>query len=259
VPEVLLQLREIFDYRRMPFGESVQEHAELESWSDKETNSLVESHFPDLDADIVKNQALQVRLWLRSNQGKYTEQVSVLDDNGDTLLEPSTNKPVLQTQIKICGDGSVMEALFTKSQTLFPAGLQSYLHIADYMIAFMFNQSCTERAGRNMVSTKSPDRRSLGDDAFAILVWLSYNAPPTQQVDFRPIVLEWLRDGKHRKAEQENGDGSRVLQRLYKEKKRTIWVKSLVVIPCCSLSELLWFRLPQLWLCDSTTIVISDE
>ena len=51
-----------------------------------------------------------------------------------TLLEPSTNKPVLQTQIKICGDGSVMEALFTKSQTLFPMGLQSYLHIADYII-----------------------------------------------------------------------------------------------------------------------------
>jgi hypothetical protein len=63
------------------------------------------------------------RLWLRSNQEKYTEQVYVLDDNSDTLLEPSANEPVLQTQIKICGDGSVMEALFTKSQTLFPMGL----------------------------------------------------------------------------------------------------------------------------------------
>ena len=88
--------------------------------------------------------------------------------------------------------------------------------------ASRFVSELVKRAGRNMVSTKSPDRRLFGDDAFAILVWLSYNAPPTHQVDFRPIVLAWLRDGKHRKAEQENGNGSKVLQRLYEEKKCTI-------------------------------------
>ena len=41
-------------------------------------------------------------------------------------------------------------------------------------------------------------------------------------MDFRLIVLAWLRGGKHRKAEQENGDGSKVLQRLYEEEKYTI-------------------------------------
>ena len=43
-------------------------------------------------------------------------------------------------------------------------------------------------------------------------------ASPLASAVARPIVLEWLRDGKHRKAEQENGDGSRVLQQLYEEK-----------------------------------------
>lgn len=222
VPTVMLQLRAIFDYRRMPLGQGAQDDSELQTWSNQEIDSLVESHFSDLDADIVKNQALQVRVWLRSNQHKHIEQVEVLDEGGDTVLHPSTKKPVLQTRIKVCGEGSVMEALFKDGSTLFPAGLQSYLHIADYMIAFMFNQSCTERAGRNMVLTKSPSRRSLGDDAFAALVWLSFNAPPTHQVDFRAIVLKWIMGGKHRLAGQSDGEGSRVLQRLYDEVKCTI-------------------------------------
>ena len=97
------------------------------------------------------------------------------------MKDPITKIVVTRTQIKICGDGSVMEALFTDSETLFPAGLQSYLHMADYMISYIYNQSCTERAGRNMNATKSPDGRSLGDTAFTDLVWLSFNAPPTHR------------------------------------------------------------------------------
>ena len=91
------------------------------------------------------------------------------------MKDPITKLVVARTQIKICGDGAVMEALFTNSEASFPAGLHSYLHMADYMISYIYNQSCTERAGRNMNAIKSPDRRSLGDTALTDLVWLSFN------------------------------------------------------------------------------------
>ena len=111
--------------------------------------------------------------------------------------------------------------LFDHSYKLFPGGLQSYFHIADYMITYMFNQSCTERAGKNMNATKSPERRSLGDVAFQYLVWLSFNAPPTHQIDFRAMVFHW-QENKHKLAEKESGGLSKVLERHAAITKDTI-------------------------------------
>jgi len=99
--------------------------------------------------------------------------------------------------------------------------LQVRLPVPTTMISYIYNQSCTERAGRNMDATKSPDRRSLGDIAFTDLVWLSFNAPPTHQVNFRPIVLAW-QASNHRLAVQENGNGSQVLKRHLNKEKNTI-------------------------------------
>jgi hypothetical protein len=213
VPTIMTQLREVFDFRRMPLADTPSDHSKLLAWSDKEVGALVESHFPDLDASHVKDQALQVRLWVRENQPDYMESVTVLNEDGDVLLDPRTKKPVTRGQLQICGAGSIMESLFTQSDTLFPNSIQSYLHIADYMIAYCFNQSHTERAGVNMTATKTPDRASLGDTSFKQLVWLSFNAPPIHHVDFRPFVERWIKSNKHRLAIQVAGGESKVINR----------------------------------------------
>ena len=95
-------------------------------------------------------------------------------------------------------------------------------NIADYMIAYCFNQSHTERAGKNMTSTKTPDRASLGDTSFKQLVWLSFNAPPIYQINFRPFVERWIKDQEHRLAAQTDGNGSKVIERKKNITKTTI-------------------------------------
>jgi len=222
VPTIMTQLRMVFDFRRMPLNDTPSDNSKLLAWSDGQIDAMVESHFSDLDASYVKDQALQVRLWVRENQSDYMESVEVLGEDGDTLIDPSTKKPVLKQRLKICGPGSIMETLFTRHDTLFPCSIQSYLYIADYMIAYCFNQSHTERAGKNMTSTKTPDRASLGDISFKQLVWLSFNAPPIYQINFRPFVERWIKDQVHRLAAQKDGNGSKVIERKKNITKTTI-------------------------------------
>ena len=102
-----------------------------------------------------------------------------------------------------------------------PAGIQSFLRVADYMIAYKFNQSDTERAGRNMNLTKTTDRASLGDENFKRLVWISYNSPQFHEVDFEPIVAAWLKTN-HKLALFKGGGTSRVLERMQAQHKVTL-------------------------------------
>ena len=214
VPSVMVALREIFDYRRMPLNDK----SNLESWSDKAIDELVPDEFPELDVAVVKDEALRVRFWLADNKARFLEDVTVLDRDGNEV-KTQEGQVVTKQQLKICGEGSIMKALFTE-QHLFPAGVQSYLHVADYMISYETKQSHTERAGRNMNLTKSPDRASLGDDNFKTLVWLSFNAPPPPQVDFAPFVSKWLKH--HKLACFKEGGESKVLDRKKSECKNTI-------------------------------------
>ena len=57
----------------------------------------------------MKNQALQVRLWVRANQDKFVEFVDVLDEDGDVVLHPSTKEAITKQRVKVCGSASVME------------------------------------------------------------------------------------------------------------------------------------------------------
>ena len=111
--------------------------------------------------------------------------------------------------------------LFTQYDTLFPSGIKSYLYSADYNIAHLVTQCATERIGRNMTLTKSPEHSSLGDDAFKELVWISYNCPPIHEVDFSEYVRVWEEE-EHQLALFKIGGEQRVLERKKSEHKHTI-------------------------------------
>lgn len=211
MPEVLGHLRTVFDFRRMPLSD----HNALECWSNDSIRWLVENKLPELDVEVVQNEALKVRMWLADCQRKFMVQVPVYDENGDRV------KGRTKEELALCGDNSIFNVLFTQYDTLFPSGIKSYLYSADYNIAYLVTQCATERIGRNMTLTKPPERSSLGDDAFKELVWISYNCPPIHEVDFSEYVRVWEEE-KHQLALFQIGGEQRVLERKKSEHKHTI-------------------------------------
>ena len=214
LPPIMAQLRTIFDFRRMPFHEPSQ----LNGWSNSDIAAVVSEKFPHLDAELVSNQALQVRHWVLQQRSNFMVDVPAYDNDGDPLK--AGKKVVTKKQLNISGPGSIMETLFSSADTLFPNGIHGYLEVADYMISYMVAQSDTERVGRNMTLTKSANRSSLGDVSFPQLVWLSFNAPPIHQVDFMKLVDIWIKEG-HQLALFKSGGCARVLERFESTTKTT--------------------------------------
>ena len=58
MPQVLIHLREMFDFRRMPCGDVDA----LTTWSDADTKWIAEEKFLDMDVFIVQSEASKVRL-----------------------------------------------------------------------------------------------------------------------------------------------------------------------------------------------------
>ena len=223
VPTVWLKLRQVFDYRLMPLGDGEGEHERLLTWSDGALAWLVEQKFPHLDVQEVQAGAMRVQHYVKQKcevEGMFHVRVPVLDESGDPVMEPqpegasgpAKKVPVTASRIGVAGEGSVLQQLFTKRGTI-GAGIRGYLEIADYMIAYKFNQSDTERAGRNMTLTKTPNRHSLTDENFSMLVWLSFNAPLIHQVDFRKFVQRWELEKHELALFKEFGD-SKIIDRL---------------------------------------------
>ena len=186
MPEVLLHLRKVFDFRRMPWGDA----GALEDWSNDSIVWLIENKFPELDVEVLQTQALKVRLWLRANKSEFYKCVPVHTVDGDVI------KGETKEELALCGTSSVFEALFTRYDELFPSGIQDSPFVADYQIAYMTTQCATERIGRNMTLTMPPEHSSLSDDHFKQLVWISYNGPPVHQVNFSKCVSVWVKE-KH--------------------------------------------------------------
>lgn len=211
MPEVLLYLREVLDFRRMPWGDLDA----LNSWSHNSIKWIVGNKFPEFDATLVQSQALKVRLWLDEHRQEFLIDAPVYNDFGDLVKDQFKN------ELALCGEGSIYQKLFTKHAMLFPSGIQQYLCICDYSIAFIVTQCATERIGRNMTLTKPPERQSLGDENFKKLVWVSYNGPPIHEVDFSKYLPMWERE-KHQLALFKSGGESKVLERKGGEHKHTI-------------------------------------
>ena len=58
---MLLHVRTIFDFRRMPCGDDEA----LQTWSNESIAWLVEHELDELDTTVVQNEALKVRMWLK--------------------------------------------------------------------------------------------------------------------------------------------------------------------------------------------------
>ena len=65
-------LREIFDFRRMPFQLNAQSHELLEVWSDEVVDEFLPVYYPEHDPFEFKCQALVARLYVRENQERFT-------------------------------------------------------------------------------------------------------------------------------------------------------------------------------------------
>ena len=109
----------------------------INGWGDDDARWLVENYFPQLDAFAVCAQSLAVKHWLRDNVGLFTH----------------TDEQSGKQHVRLVGEGSIFEALF-KNPGACSQPIDQYLHIADYMIAFAYNQSNTERAGSKMSRIK---------------------------------------------------------------------------------------------------------
>ena len=76
--------------------------------------------------------------------------------------------------------------------------IPDFLHIADYMISFMWQSCCGERAGSHINAVKTKGRTLLGDDTFNDAIWLTYNLPPLHLVDYGRFVRAWKKEGTQR-------------------------------------------------------------
>jgi hypothetical protein len=70
-----------------------------------------------------------------------------------------------------------------------------FLHVADYMIAFMWQSCYGERAGSNINLTKTKGRADLHDTTFDSVVFSTFNLPNLHEIDFAAIVKEWSANG----------------------------------------------------------------
>ena len=129
IPEVLLHLREVYDFRRMPLDDI----GALRAWSDDSVKWLVEEKFPHYDVFTVQSQALKVRMWLFEvlvkEPDKFNVDVPMHNSDGDVI------KGQVKRQLALCGhgDGSIYNEMFTNYGSLFPSGITEYLDINDYL------------------------------------------------------------------------------------------------------------------------------
>ena len=111
---------------------------------------------------------------------------------------------------------AVYETLYSGHNFLAPVQHpRQFLTLLDYSIAYRFTQCDTERPGRVMNLMKSPDRSSLGDDNFSASVFVAYNSPPIDKIDFKQMAKRFCK--KHKPAVMGDrcnarGKGSRIKQ-----------------------------------------------
>jgi hypothetical protein len=184
-PGIAHLLGSMFDFRDMPLEESPAAHEKLVVHGDAAADEVCKVYFPELEAECVKNQMLAVKLYVRENIEQFMFRVDEKD-------------PTKGSAMRICGKGSVMEALFTRKSIGWSNPIPDFLHIADYMISFMWQSCCGERAGSHINAVKTKGRTLLGDDTFNDAIWLTYNLPPLHLVDYGRFVRAWKKEGTQR-------------------------------------------------------------
>ena len=216
-PEVAKHLRMIFDFRRMPLQDNPAAQAQLQSWSNEDIDWVVKEKFPELDVTMLKNQALAARMFVKANKERFMQLV----DNSD----PSKGKVLVLT-----GEGSIFEELFSRSDVC-TQPIPLFLHVADYMISFMWQSCNAERAGSHMNRTKTLERTGLHDDIFDSLMFCTFNMPFLHEIDFDLMMEAWEKAG-HKSGTFKGIDGdsldssSKVIKRQLEKKSSTFLFKT---------------------------------
>ena len=179
--EVARDLRDILDFRRMPLERTEAAHSKLMVWSESTIDRFLPLYFPELSVFEFKCEALSARLFVCENQERFMH----LKDPDD-----ATKGRIL----RLTGSGSIFESLFSRSDVC-SKPIPMFLHVADYMIAFMWQSCCSERAGSHINLTKAKGRTDLHDTTFDSLVFNTFNMPNLHEIDFAAIVKEWSANG----------------------------------------------------------------
>ena len=175
-------LRTICDFRIMPLEKTAKGHAELLKWSDEAITRVVSAYFPEIDVQEAKNQALSARLFVRDHQESFVH----FKDPSD----PSKGK-IMRLTGRV---GSVYGRLFERSDVCSRA-IPEFLFIADYMISFMFQSCCGERAGSVINMVKSQARTGLADETTVDLCFNTCNMPHWHEIDYDLFVDAWKAGG----------------------------------------------------------------
>jgi hypothetical protein len=166
----------------MPLQDTPAAHEKLLVWGDTELTEMCQTYFPELDPAVVLDEALAMRLYVR--------------DNHEIFIQPKdTNDVSKGVVLALTGHGSVFDTLFKRSDVC-SKPIPAILHIADYMIAFMW-QSCNgERAASHINIVKRKERTGLGDDTFEAAVFNTFNMPELHEVNTEPIMKKWIAAGR---------------------------------------------------------------
>ena len=180
VAPVALWLRDMFDYRLMPFSN----YDKLLTWGDDSISKIVAEKFPELDVFELQNESLSVKLWLLEERDTYTH-----------ARDPRNLRK--GTELKITGEGSVMEALFSQPE-ITGRSICNYLHVADYMVAYAWQSCCGERVGSHINIVKSLKRTLLSDSMFDDHTFNKCNLPELHEIDYDALVKIWKEGAKKR-------------------------------------------------------------
>jgi hypothetical protein len=103
----------------------------------------------------------------------------------------------------LTGEGSVFKELFSRSD-VYSKTISLFLHVTDYMIEFIWQSCCGERAGSHINLTKTKGRTGLGDETFDSLVFNTFNMLHLHEIDFEAFVKRWS-DEEHKIGTTEAG------------------------------------------------------
>ena len=113
----------------------------------------------------------------------------------DAFMLPINDKdPTAGKCMRISGEGSVMERLFTQPY-IGSKSIPNYLHMADYMVSFMWQSCCGERAGSPINAVKTQGRTALSDESFNDSIFLTCNMPPLHLVNYDGFVKHCVKGG----------------------------------------------------------------
>ena len=131
MPDIIAPLKAVFDFNLMELSNSSPgAFNELQTHGDADIDWLVQNFFPMLDPQILKNQALKVRLWVKENYARFYDK----DEPDPSWSRKRRQSHVPKPHIRISGPNSIMEALFATPGVV-KMHIDQYLHLADYMIA----------------------------------------------------------------------------------------------------------------------------